>query len=149
MFHQEVNDSTLLATAEALEALFLGIDHEAADVPVIVERAIAQIPHALFLQLDVVEVADDLLNLRGIQNAVDNQFVDSWHNNNLQFNLRNKRARVRASPACPCDPSDPEIYIYISQGSGWCGAMRLNHLVLGDICPSSSPYVSHLQRGHY
>ena len=82
---QELDHAALRAAGEALEALFLGIDHERADVPVIVERAITQIPHALLLQLDVVEVADDLLNLRGIQHAVDDQFVDSWHNNNLQF----------------------------------------------------------------
>ena len=82
MLHQEVNNSTLLATAEALEALFLGIDHERADVPVIVERAQTKVPHALLLKRH--EVTYDLLNLRRVQNAFDDVFLDFCHSRKKQ-----------------------------------------------------------------
>jgi hypothetical protein len=45
-------------------------------VPVIVERAKPQVSHTLFLQVN--EVAYDFLNLRGVQNLLDDEFVDSF-----------------------------------------------------------------------
>lgn len=76
VIHQEVNHATLRATAETLVAVALGIDHKRADMPVIVKWTEAEIAHALLLQFDVGEVADDLLNLRRVENLVDDMLFD-------------------------------------------------------------------------
>ena len=76
MIHHEVHDTALGSALEALVAVTLWIYHERTDVPVIVERAEPQVSDTFFLQVN--EVANDLLNLRGVQNLLDDEFVDSF-----------------------------------------------------------------------
>ena len=99
MFLQELNHASLLATYEALEALLFRVDHKGTDVAVSVKRAQAEIAHALLLQLH--EVADDLLNLRSVQNPIYDDFVDYWHSFKNIAILRNNNARARLFEPAP------------------------------------------------
>jgi len=76
MFHQELDHTTFLATLETFIAVLFRVHHKAANVPVIVERAKPKVSDTLLFQRN--EVAYDVLNLRGVQNLLDDEFVDSF-----------------------------------------------------------------------
>ena len=99
MFLQELDHASLLTTYEAFEALFLGVDHEGTEVAVSVKRAQSEITNSLLFQ--VHEVADDLLNLRSVQNPLYDNPVDSWHSFKNIAILRNNNARARLFEPAP------------------------------------------------
>ena len=99
MFLQELHHASLFTTYEALEALLFRVDHERTDMTVSVEWAQAEIAHALLFQ--VHEVADDLLNLRSVQNPLYDNPVDSWHSFKNIAILRNNNARARLFEPAP------------------------------------------------
>ena len=74
---QELDNTTFGSAHEALVALLCGIDDEATGMAVFMEWAAADVADTLLFECH--ELAYDLLDLRGFQHSVDDDFVDSWH----------------------------------------------------------------------
>ena len=81
MVLQELDDTTFGSAHEALIALLCGIDDEATGMAVFMEGAAADIADTLLFECH--ELAYDLLDLRGFQHSVDDDFVDSWHGSEI------------------------------------------------------------------
>ena len=96
MSHEEVDNAALGSALEALEAVALGVDHERTQVTVVVEGTQPQVAHTLLLQVN--EVANDLLNPGSVKDALDNDFVDFRHEDEMKCNICMLNAC--ASPAC-------------------------------------------------
>lgn len=118
MLHDELYRSAFGIACEALEHVLLGVHHEVAHVPVLMEGAKASVPHPTLAQLD--EVAHHVVDLRGFLDSLDGVVVDSCHDVQIKTLCKVNLARVRAWPVCRL-PSTP-LSIYAIYRLGGVGA---------------------------